>query len=106
MAMPSPGLLVTPTANPTPALAAGAAAIIAAAASTSVNITLLIMSPPVSTHRGNAPRFVLLFRRHRRRRLRHFLELRLDAAFDHLVEAVEIEIDDRRDVQRQQLRQA
>src|SRR6476646_532087 len=106
MAMPSPGLLVTPTANPTPA-PAGAAAIIAAAASTSAKITLLIMSPPpVTTHRGNAPRFVLLFRRHRRRRLRHFLELRLDAAFDHPVEAVEIEIDDRRDVQRQQLRQA
>src|SRR6185503_12690179 len=105
MAMPSPGLLVTPTAKPTPA-PAGAAAIIAAAASTSVKITLLIMSPPRHNTSRHGPRFVRLFRRHRRRRLRHFLELRLDAAFDHPVEAVEIEIDDRRDVQRQQLRQA
>ena len=35
-----------------------------------------------------------------------FLELRLEAALEHPVDTVEIEIDDRRDVERQELRDA
>ena len=36
----------------------------------------------------------------------HLLELRFEPALEHAVDAVEIDVDDRRDVERQQLRQA
>ena len=42
----------------------------------------------------------------RSRMLRHLSELRLEPALEHAVDAVEIDVDDRRDEQRQQLRQA
>src|SRR5262245_59267532 len=51
-----------------------------------------------------ALRVPALFRSDRRRCLLDFRELRLETTFQHPVEAVEIEINHRRDVERQQLR--